>query len=283
MGEALEAEANRKDPELKSTTQTYYKERSAALTKVAGTLPINPLNISIARFTVADLRGLMDEYSTNQSVSSYNGALALLRRTFFRAIEAEHRVGNPALKLKRLKPLKMEYNLPAADEFAKVVGDIRSQGKAFSKASAFSVEFLAYTGLRISESQTVRWRDIKTNELKVRTVKGDDIRDVPLIPACKALLARMRESGIPTGKNDPVMLVKSPREALKGACRRLGIDHMRVHDLRHIFATRCIESGVDIPTIADWLGHKDGGVLALQIYGHLCPKHSTEMAGRVKA
>jgi integrase len=93
----------------------------------------------------------------------------------------------------------------------------------------------------------------------------------------------MKKAEIPTGPADPVMLIKSPRIALSGACDRLGIDHMRVHDLRHIFATRCIEGGVDIPTLASWLGHKDGGVLAMQVYGHLCKKHSTAMAGRVKA
>jgi hypothetical protein len=30
-----------------------------------------------------------------------------------------------------------------------------------------------------------------------------------------------------------------------------------------LFATRCIESGVDIPTVSRWLGHKDGGALAM--------------------
>jgi len=34
--------------------------------------------------------------------------------------------------------------------------------------------------------------------------------------------------------------------------------------LRHLFATRCIESGVDIPTVSRWLGHKDGGALAMK-------------------
>jgi len=33
------------------------------------------------------------------------------------------------------------------------------------------------------------------------------------------------------------------------------------HDLRHLFSTRVIESGVDIPTLSRWLGHKDGGAL----------------------
>ena len=45
------------------------------------------------------------------------------------------------------------------------------------------------------------------------------------------------------------------------------------HDLRHLFATRCIESGVDIPTVARWLGHKDGGALAMKTYGHLRNEH----------
>ena len=125
--------------------------------------------------------------------------------------------------------------------------------------------------------------DIKTNHLIVRTAKSDDLRQVPLIPAVKQLIKRLKSAEIPTGSNDPVMLIKSPRIALGNSCKRLGIDHMRVHDLRHIFATRCIESGVDIPTLALWLGHKDGGILALRVYGHLCKKHSTAMAGRVKA
>jgi hypothetical protein len=28
--------------------------------------------------------------------------------------------------------------------------------------------------------------------------------------------------------------------------------------------TRCIESGIDIPTVSRWLGHQDGGVLAMK-------------------
>jgi integrase len=53
------------------------------------------------------------------------------------------------------------------------------------------------------------------------------------------------------------------------------------HDLRHLFATRCIESGVDIPTVSRWLGHKDGGALAMKTYGHLRDQHSQQMAARV--
>jgi integrase len=56
---------------------------------------------------------------------------------------------------------------------------------------------------------------------------------------------------------------------------------MSAHDLRHLFATRCIESGVDIPTVSRWLGHQDGGALAMEVYGHLRDLRSVAMAQKV--
>jgi hypothetical protein len=38
------------------------------------------------------------------------------------------------------------------------------------------------------------------------------------------------------------------------------------------------KSSVDIPTVSRWLGHKDGGELAMKVYGHLRDQHSVEMA-----
>jgi integrase len=57
---------------------------------------------------------------------------------------------------------------------------------------------------------------------------------------------------------------------------------MNHHDLRHLFATRCIESGADIPTVSRWLGHSDGGALAMKTYGHLRQEHSQAQATRVR-
>ena len=283
FGAALQAEADRVDPAIKKTTQHYYKQIAIALIKVSATMPVDPMSLSIAKITLAELRGMMDKFAATTAATRYNGALALLRRTYARAIEAGFVSSNLPLSLKRIRPRKMKHDLPTAVTFAKIVEDILSQNKSHSKATAAAVEFLAYTGLRISEAQSITWRDIKDDHLVVRTAKNDDLRQVPLIPAAKSLLARLRAAEIPTGASDPVMLIKSPRIALAASCERLGIDHMRVHDLRHIFATRCIESAVDLPTLASWMGHKDGGVLCAQVYGHLCKKHSTAMAGKVVA
>lgn len=65
------------------------------------------------------------------------------------------------------------------------------------------------------------------------------------------------------------------------AAKLIGMFRITHHDLRHLFATRCIESGVDIPTVSRWLGHKDGGALAMKTYGHLRDEHSANMARKV--
>src|SRR5215471_17758820 len=79
-----------------------------------------------------------------------------------------------------------------------------------------------------------------------------------------------------------VFRVGECQKALDRACKKVGVDRITHHDLRHLFATRCIESGVDIPTVSRWLGHKDGGALAMKTYGHLRREHSIAQAQRVR-
>jgi integrase len=65
------------------------------------------------------------------------------------------------------------------------------------------------------------------------------------------------------------------------AAAKIGMKRITHHDLRHLFATICIESSVDIPTVSRWLGHKDGGALCMKTYGHLRQDHSFAQAQRV--
>ena len=78
-----------------------------------------------------------------------------------------------------------------------------------------------------------------------------------------------------------VFHVRECQKALDRACNKVGADRITHHDLRHLFATACIEAGVDIPTVSRWLGHKDGGALAMKTYGHLRREHSIMQAQRV--
>jgi hypothetical protein len=81
-----------------------------------------------------------------------------------------------------------------------------------------------------------------------------------MIPEMRKLLKRLKaERGENQFMHTPVLGVRKFKRALLRACRILGLSRLTHHDMRHLFATRCIERGVDIPTVAKWLGHKDGG------------------------
>lgn len=91
----------------------------------------------------------------------------------------------------------------------------------------------------------------------------------PLVP----LLDRWNTDRSPKPE-DRIALIGDAKRCLARACRQLAFPKFSHHDFRHFFATTCIESGVDIPTISRWLGHKDGGALAMRVYGHLRADHS---------
>jgi integrase len=130
---------------------------------------------------------------------------------------------------------------------------------------------LAFAGMRKGEAAQIEWRDIdfKAGEIIVRGdpetgTKNWTVRRVPLIADARALFEQMREQRSDEPAMAKVFRVREAQKAIDNAAKKLGITRIVHYDLRHFFATACIEAGVDIPTIAHWLGHKDGGVLAVK-------------------
>jgi integrase len=103
-----------------------------------------------------------------------------------------------------------------------------------------------------------------------------------MIPEMLTLLQDLRAESPKANLDDRVMGVMECQKAMDHAARKVGMRRITHHDLRHLFATRCIESGVDIPTVSRWLGHQDGGALAMKVYGHLRDQHSAAMAQTVR-
>ena len=102
-----------------------------------------------------------------------------------------------------------------------------------------------------------------------------------MITEARALFERMRAERLHESKDTNVFLVGECQNAIDRAARLVGMARITHHDLRHFFATIAIESGVDIPTVSRWLGHKDGGALAMKTYGHLRDEHSVSAAKKV--
>jgi integrase len=177
--------------------------------------------------------------------------------------------------------------LPEPDQFLKIIEAMETSGAGQQQECADFARFLAFSGCRLSEARAATFADVDM-EHEVLTVHNAKIRrarnwkatrKVPIIPDMRVLLERLlRESPAPT---DPICKVGECEKSLVRACKIVGVPKLTHHDLRHLFATRCIESNIDIPTVSRWLGHSDGGALAMKVYGHLRDEHSAQMGQRV--
>ncbi len=198
---------------------------------------------------------------------------------------------NPARDIKRRKITQAEITVPTRDQFQKLIAAIRvSDGRLDnqfkSKPGADLVELLAYSGCRLGEATALRWADVSFERNCVTVTGGDngtknyEHRTVPMTEALRGLLLRVRAENQPADTSF-ISPIKDAKKCLHTACRKLGFPSFTHHDFRHFFATTCIEAGVDIPTISKWLGYKDGGALAMKVYGHLRQEHSFAMIKRV--
>jgi integrase len=235
-----------------------------------------------------DCKKWASTYAKTASPTNYNNTVALLRHVLNVAIEAGVIYGNPSAALKRAAIRAKKIALPSTDKFNTLIAEMRAGHSRHSRSCADFALGLAVTGMRKSEANALEWRDIDFEDGEV-VVRGDaetgtknwELRRVPLIPDARALFERMRAERADEPLDAKVFAVRESQKALDRACKTVGIDRITHHDLRHLFATRCIESGVDIPTVSRWLGHKDGGALAMRTYGHLRREHSIAQAQKV--
>jgi integrase len=223
--------------------------------------------------------------------------LDVLRAVFDFALGRGLILSNPAQHIKRRRVISKTIIVPTLDQFQELVRTIRqsdgrkdSQEKA--KDGADLVEFLAYSGARIgevtggtdaNEKRPLLWADVQTERGTIflpGTKTEAAPRTIPMSEKLRELLVRLRQEKNPQ-PNDRIIPTRSARKCLQTACKKLGFPQFTHHDFRHFFATTCIESGVDIPTVSRWLGHKDGGALAMKRYGHLRQEHSFAMIKRV--
>jgi integrase len=269
---------------IKPRTRHYWLQRLAALIKSWPGLS----ETEIRKITQVDCKKWASTYSKTASPTNYNNTLALLRHVLAIAIEAGVIYSNPAAALKRAPLRGKEIALPSTDKFNALIAEMRAGHGRDSVNCADVALGLAVTGMRKGEANALEWRDVdfEAGEIVVRGdaetgTKNWELRRVPLIADACSLFQRMRSERADESLDAKVFVVRECQKALDRACKKVGTDRITHHDLRHLFATRCIESGVDIPTVSRWLGHKDGGALAMKTYGHLRREHSMAQAQKV--
>jgi integrase len=155
---------------------------------------------------------------------------------------------------------------PCADVTAPTVHDERTQHLSpdhFRRVLAAAPEkmkpifaLLTATGMRRSELLGCKWKYVDGTRILLPTSKNDEPKEIHLNAFAQTVLA-----SIPQGGPDDLLFPGVTPEAVSMAfhrvCEILSISDIRLHDLRHTFATWLRQQGVELDVIASQLGHRD--------------------------
>ena len=180
--------------------------------------------------------------------------------------------GNPCRFVARYRQGMRERFL-SADEYRRVgraLRELEAQSALRARAAA-ALRLLMVTGCRLTEVLTLRWDDVdrKAGELRLRDAKTGP-RMVVLTPAGLRVLSELRR--VP--RSPWVFTGSAPDRRLSQLTTywhqvraRAGVEDVRIHDLRHSFASRALALGESLTMIGRLLGHADVGTTAR--YAHL--------------
>jgi len=203
-------------------------------------------------------------------------------------------------KIKRPRLVEKKVECFSVNEQKKIERYILAK----DKAKLFGILLCLYTGLRIGELLALEWSDIdfvRKEMLISKTchyAKNEDgvyVRMVGLpktqssyrtVPIPRQLLPYLREmkkksrSTHVVSNGEKAISIRSYQRTFSLLLKKLQISHRGFHSLRHTFATRALECGMDVKTLTEVLGHKSPTV-TLNRYAHSLAEHKKEMMDKL--
>lgn len=245
-----------------------------------------------ATITFDQIEAYKHRCRAKRSASTTRGNLLFLRIALDQAVKRGVIVTNPMKDLEmpgvsRAGTVEPQHEL-SADQFDAIIEHMR-KGRGLSRRASELAELMASTACRVSEAIAITWawvdwdkREVKSPNAKGRKARGEQDRTkvLPFFPRLEDLLIRLK-ARYGDDRVSRLVKVKECGITLENACEACKLPRLTQHDLRHLFSTWAIEAGIDIPTVAGWLGHTDGGALLMARYHHHRRKHSQSQASKM--
>lgn len=265
---------------------------------------------NIKRITPRDMQEFINEKKklksrvtkNNMSANNINILITVLRSAFSYAVDFGLLKDNPCDKIKRMS-IKNQKKVVAftVPERLKIEQHIRSM----KDPEYYGIILCLYTGIRIGELLALEWKDIDFEKgimsinktvYVTKNEYGDwyleenvpktnsSIREIPLpyyiLDDLKELKKSSNSKKVVTKKDGGVMRAATLRERFTKLTKELGVRSLNFHALRHTFATRALESGMDVRTLADVMGHANAGI-TLNVYTHSMTDHKINMMNNI--
>lgn len=234
------------------------------------------------------------------SANTVNTVITVLQNSLKSAMVFGELKDYTADKIKRPKAKENEVSCFSLVEQRKIEQEVLQS----KKDKLFGIVLCLYTGLRIGELLSLTWSDIdlikgllsvtkSCHYGKGESGKFERCTELPktitsrrIIPLPKQITAilknikkRSQSEYVVASRADPVS-VRSYQRSFSLLLRKLKIPHKGFHALRHTFATRALECGMDVKTLSEILGHKDASI-TLNRYVHSLMEHKQEMMNKV--
>ena len=240
----------------------------------------------VDEITFTDVDALHRKITKNGATYQANRAVAVLSKMFNLAIKWKWRTDNPAKGIERNAEDKRERYL-TPDETERLT---KALLKYPDQEAADIFRLLLLTGARSGEVRAMRWQDL---DLKAGVwtkpsshTKQKKSHRVPLSAPARELLERIRHSA--SGNAEFVFPGRYSghrveiKKAWQHLCKTARLKDVRIHDLRHSFASVLASSGHGLPVIGRLLGHTNPVTTAR--YAHLSDdplRLATEKAGSI--
>ena len=219
------------------------------------------------RITHAQLRRWFDGFSRT-APGNANHALNLLRQIMNFAVACGHVEKNPAQGIRPNRRPRLTRFL-SREEIGRLHRVLDSQTRKGSREQADIIRLLLLTGCRKSEIVHLRWSEVHDDALILADSKTG-ARKVALNSQARSILERQpRDAGS--------FVFPSPRDPARPRGRDLPLWYrvrreadildVRLHDLRHSFASHAVMNGVPVPVVSRLLGHSN--VRMTLRYAHL--------------
>jgi len=247
----------------------------------------------VDRITKAELmRWYSDLIALDLSEQVKNYCIYLVRSVFKFASDT-YGIPNPTGQLKKIRmPKKQGYTVWTPDEFRQFISEVHSP----VYAGLFT--FMYYTGTRRGEAMAVRACDIDPDARTVRiehqikyaeegftelkTEASERVLRLPekLWSAIRPLYERCTEDAPFLFGGERCLAITSIQRQFTKAIKASGVRQIRLHDLRHSFATNAINSGANIVAVSKYLGHSTINQ-TLETYTHLLEKTDEDMVKKM--
>lgn len=234
------------------------------------------------------------------SPSSVNCVITVMQSSLKTAYALGYMKESMAGKVKRPRTSERKVSCFSYDEQRRMEQYIR----VCEKPRLLGILLSLYTGLRIGELLALEWSDIDLTKGELRVCKtchagrGRDgtpmrivdlpktpssVRTIPLPRQLIPLLRRAKKksaSRFVVSNGEKPVPIRAYQRTFASFQKRLNIPRRGFHSLRHTFATRALECGMDVKTLSELLGHKNPTV-TLNRYVHSPTEYKKAMMNRL--